>query len=295
MGLFSLFRKNRQESAPKDGAFYSHAEEDQPAARGRAKRARNERNASTDPALPEKKRARRRLIGALALVLAAVIGLPMLLDSQPQQVADDIAIQIPSKDKAPLLSSSHPAVPAIDPESLNDGGDTDASDSTSAAIAPNSATVVKEVTTPEKTEVAKPVPPAAPAKPVHVEPSAAVSKPAEKSTAPSSTKDADAARALALLQGHAPNHATATAASSEKNDSQFSVQVAALASQAKISEVRAKLKHAGISSYTEAISTEGGPRTRIRIGPFPSREAAEKVRSHVLKLGMSGVIVPSAH
>ncbi|MFD2272916.1 hypothetical protein ACFS07_22085 [Undibacterium arcticum] len=41
----------------------------------------------------------------MALVLAVVIGLPMILDSEPKPLADDIAIEIPSKDK--------PAVPAV--------------------------------------------------------------------------------------------------------------------------------------------------------------------------------------
>jgi DedD protein len=53
--------------------------------------------------LPEKKRARRRLVGAVALALAAAVGLPMLLDSEPKPLAGDIAIQIPPKDKAAPL------------------------------------------------------------------------------------------------------------------------------------------------------------------------------------------------
>jgi DedD protein len=65
--------------------------------------------------LPEKKRARRRLVGAIALALAAAVGLPMLLDSQPKPLAGDIAIQIPSKDKAaPLPVPAEPSTaPAV--------------------------------------------------------------------------------------------------------------------------------------------------------------------------------------
>ncbi|MDS0793690.1 sporulation protein, partial [Burkholderia pseudomultivorans] len=50
-----------------------------------------------DPTLPEKQRARRRLVGAIALVVAAVIVLPMVLDSHPKPVTDDIAIDIPNR------------------------------------------------------------------------------------------------------------------------------------------------------------------------------------------------------
>ncbi len=49
-----------------------------------------------DPTLPEKQRARRRLVGAIALVAAAVIILPMVLDSHPKPVTDDISIDIPN-------------------------------------------------------------------------------------------------------------------------------------------------------------------------------------------------------
>ncbi len=62
-----------------------------------------------DPMLPEKKRARRRLIGATALVLAAIIGLPMIFDSEPKPLSDDIAIQIPSRDKVPLPEADRAA------------------------------------------------------------------------------------------------------------------------------------------------------------------------------------------
>ena len=46
-----------------------------------------------------KRRARRRLIGAVALATAIVVVLPMLLDSEPKSVGRDIEIRIPDKDK----------------------------------------------------------------------------------------------------------------------------------------------------------------------------------------------------
>jgi DedD protein len=103
MGLFSIFSKNKQDSASQDSGFYSRAEEESKAIRnpgGAGKRGAGKRGSeAVDPVLPEKKRARRRLVGAVALVLAVIIGLPMVLDSEPKPLAGDIAIQIPSKDK----------------------------------------------------------------------------------------------------------------------------------------------------------------------------------------------------
>lgn len=44
-----------------------------------------------------RKRARRRLVGAIALVIAAVVILPMVLDSEPKQGSQEIDIHIPSE------------------------------------------------------------------------------------------------------------------------------------------------------------------------------------------------------
>lgn len=64
-----------------------------------------------------RQRAKYRLIGAVVLVLAGVVGFPMLFDSQPRPVAVDIPIEIPDKTKvrplgAPLVSSV-PSAPAV--------------------------------------------------------------------------------------------------------------------------------------------------------------------------------------
>jgi len=46
-----------------------------------------------------KSRARRRLIGAIALALAVVVILPMVLDSEPRITGQDIDLRIPASDK----------------------------------------------------------------------------------------------------------------------------------------------------------------------------------------------------
>jgi DedD protein len=92
MGLFSFLNKNKQETAGEDSGYIARDDDDAIAAKARSKRAssagegaerrsRGERKGAPDPVLPEKKRARRRLVGAVALALAVAIGLPMILDS----------------------------------------------------------------------------------------------------------------------------------------------------------------------------------------------------------------------
>ena len=109
MGLFSKLGKNKQDTAGQDSGFYTSADDRAMAERARSKRASSADGGATkrrtrereedDAVLPEKKRARRRLVGAIALALAVAVGLPMVLDSEPKPLSSDIEIKIPSKDK----------------------------------------------------------------------------------------------------------------------------------------------------------------------------------------------------
>src|SRR5665647_2359945 len=53
----------------------------------------------TEDELNLRRKARRRLIGAVALTLAVVVILPMVLDSEPKSTGNDIDLSIPDPDK----------------------------------------------------------------------------------------------------------------------------------------------------------------------------------------------------
>jgi DedD protein len=330
MGLFS--RKSKQDRLTEDsGRFYSKDDDAAIGERARAKRASNAGGGATrrpgnDPMLPEKKRARRRLVGAIALALAAAVGLPMLLDSEPKPLAGDIAIQIPAKDKAAPLP-----VPAADKTvSAADSVDkdeevVDAPPPASSAKAPAAVAAAKRedvaaqppAVTP-KTE-AKPVAPKPEPKPERKpEPKSepkAESRPEHKDTPKPEHKEAkadtrlaeraekvkpkvddkpakphdDAARAMAILEGKPAEKEKDKPA--ESASQRFVLQVAAMSSAEKAAEVQARLREAGISSYTQKTTTPSGELIRVRVGPL-SREEAEKVRAKLGRLGMSGAMTP---
>lgn len=336
MGLFSLFRKNKQESASGQGEFFSRSAGGASTARNSSRAAGNSRKSvkadkddSVDPVLPEKKRARRRLIGAVALVLAVVIVLPMILDSEPHPLGEDIAIQIPSRNGSeadkPKPVPAEPKEEFVDPATMNGGTGKPAIAPGAPAIA--ASTVVAPVTpavpvqspppvadkpvekpaekaVPAEKPEARPVPKAEPK--AEVKDSKVAVKPAPRKeeakkdsketakprTAEKSDKSDDAARALAILEGKTAGadkkHATAQAASGK-----FVIQVAALATQEKVDELRGKLSGAGIKSYTQKVATQSGDRTRIRVGPFTSREEADRMRAKINKLGLNATIVPA--
>ena len=97
----------------------------------------------------------------------------------------------------------------------------------------------------------------------------------------------DAARAMAILEGKPAEKDKPAEASSQR----FVLQVAALSSQEKAAEVQAKLREAGISSYTQKTSTPSGEMIRVRVGPL-NKEDAEKVRAKLGRLGLSGAMTP---
>ncbi|EJN09647.1 SPOR domain-containing protein [Herbaspirillum sp. YR522] len=312
MGLFSFFRKNKQESASDQGEFRSRSAEETSVLRSRTSRAANTSGRGpargkagkegVDPLLPEKKRARRRLIGAVALALAVVILLPMILDSEPRPLNDDIAIQIPSKDQGANNTSSvaQPAAAASEPARVASSAALDQKEE----IVEPSAVTPAPVTAPPVASVAPPKPVEKPAaKPEEKKPAvehkeeprktAKVEPPKPKEAPKPHATDSgdDAARALAILEGKSSNAAAdkKPAAAAGK----FVIQVAALATQDKVNELRSKLTGAGIHSYTQKISTQGGERTRIRVGPFTGRDDAERTAARIKKLGLNATIVPA--
>ena len=337
MGLLSLFKQKASSTDDAaTGEFRARAEDDAADAASNAanesKRKSSRKSKAPDPALPEKKRARRRLIGAATLVLTSVIGLPMLFDSEPKTNIDEISIQIPAKDKplqgaqphantdaqGPVVASANPptkrkALPdESDPaeEILPATTNTDNAKSPNAksnvtttaapASAPNVAAAVEkklelktESITVQKTEQ-KTEPKSKEAATVSKNGAANTgntSNPVEKTkTTPENA--AETARALAILDAN-PSAKSEKKEPETKAGGKFTVQVAALAKQEKINELQAKLKAAGIASHSQKIVTKTGEVTRIRVGPFESKQEAEKMRAKLTGLGLAGTLIPN--
>lgn len=304
MGLFSFLNKNKQDTTGDDSGYYSR-DSDPVAAKARSKRAssagepaaargRSRSRTEDDPVLPEKKRARRRLVGAIALALAVAVGLPMLLDSEPKPPANDIAIQIPARDKAaplPMPAAPAPVAPADTLDKREQFVEPAKPEPTeiktvalnARAVEPKPEPVAEPKPAAPKKEEPKPVVKAE-AKPAEVKPAAKpkAEEKIEKVAAKPAQSPEDAARALAILEGKA--------ADKPKAPEKFVVQVAALGSADKVAELQDKLKEAGIRSFTHKVPTPSGERIQVKVGPF-SREEADKMRARLDKVGLGGSMV----
>lgn len=198
-----------------------------------------------------KRRGRRRLVGAIALVLVAVIVLPMVFDSDPKGSAPPVSVRIPGEDDTGFAPKVTPKVPEKAPEKA-----------------------VEKAAEAKADKAPEPAPtPAAekPAPKIEIK----VNRPAEKAAAP------ETASAPAAPEKAATERARAEAALD--GGEQFFVPAGAYLDPAGVVE---KLKAARIPFYTEPIATKGGTVTRVRAGPFASRDAAEKALKQLKDLGL---------
>jgi len=207
--------------------------------------------AESEEALQLKRRARRRLVGAIALVTFAVIILPLVLDKEPGPAGPPLSVQIPDQGSSGFSSRVAPALPV-------------------APVAP----------TPEKKTGT------APARP---KPSPAKSAPA--ANAESATHKAGPATAGAAAK--ATDKTEELRARAALNDQTWVVALDAFSDEKNVKQLRAKLSAAGVKSYTEPVKTSRGELTRVRAGPFATREAAEKARAKLRAMGLKPGAVAS--
>ncbi len=199
-----------------------------------------------------RRRAKNRLIGAVILVLAGVIGFPLLVDKQPRPVAVDLPIEIPDRNR--VLPLNMPAAPVSETQS-----------------APEPASDVAPAPPVQASPVVPPAPPAA-------EPPAekAVVKPAEKPAQKTAEKTKPAEKAVAKPAD---------------KDSRYVVQVGAFADSSRVREVRLKLERAGLRNYTQVVETADGRRVRVRAGPYASKAEADRAADKIKKLELPATVL----
>ncbi len=227
-------------------------------------------NAAAESVEVLRQRARHRLLGAVVLVTVAVIGFPMIFDTQPRTVSVDIAVEIPDKNKG--RNSPEPAPAAAAPSQ---------SDANPPKLAADQGLGPKEEVLDAAASPAKvPPTPALAAAPAPA-PATKPEPPKTETVKPDSAK-ADNAKA---------EPAKATAAEAKDGSARFVVQVGAYADADKAREARRKLEKAGLKTYTHVADTKEGKRTRVRLGPFVSREEADKAAEKAKQLEFTPAVL----
>jgi DedD protein len=211
-----------------------------------------------DPTVALRARARRRLIGAAALLLLVVIVVPMVLDPEPKPLADNIPIDIPSEKTKFSPRLALPPVPA--PDNVPLAPPPDAPPSAQSAAGDTSAVAPK----------------ASDAK-------AGEGKPSKAATA---TKAEESKATLTMDPKSGSDKLPASA-----KGGKFAVQAAATSTEQAARELADRLKKSGLAPYTERVDTPDGARYRVRVGPYATREDAERVRARLKSLGINANVV----
>ena len=180
-----------------------------------------------------RKRARRRVVGSVVLVIMAIIFLPMILERVPEQEGKEVEIIIHSEnllDKSSEIISQNKSVEGTVPVSVEPN--TGSNDSQEIIIK------LEQLT--------------------------------EKEKAGNNHKDK---KSIITIE-------------------RFVVQLGAFSDATKAKNQQRSLESNGIKkAYTEMIKNENIEVTRVRVGPFSTREAAEKEQKKLKELGVNGVVI----
>lgn len=207
-----------------------------------------------------RKRARRRLVGSFVLVIIAIIVLPMILERAPKQEGKEIKIIIPSENLPDEISA------VVAPEdSIRDTVPVSKNATTGFGIESNTSkeviTNAGQITEKKSDLLIRPV----------------QKKKEQSSKVVRSKKDSE--------YNHKDKKPIVTI---EK----FVVQLGAFSDSTKAKHQQRSLTSNGIKkAYTETIKNKNTEVTRVRVGPFSTREAAEKEQKKLRKLGINGVVM----
>ncbi len=200
-----------------------------------------------------KKRARRRLVGSIALVLFMIVALPMVLEDRSAQTPKTpVAISIPSQDGEAFVPKAEPVAPAPEPQAQPEPVQVAPEP---VVTAPEPAPVVEEK--PKQEAEAKPAKVEAKPEPVKAP------KKEEKKPIP------------------------------EKVSGNYFIQIGVFSDPEKVKQMQAKLSGAGLKSNVDLIDTPKGQKSRLRAGPYSNKSDAEDKLAKVKSLGYSDARVGS--
>lgn len=237
--------------------------------------------AENDAQLQLKKRARRRLVGAVAFVSVVAVVLPMLMDHEPRQSVQDVEIRIPGQDEKPFAPKF-----AAQPTEKTASQPSDVPAAKVPADAPGAKVVVQPtarvVEAVKEKPIEKPIEKQVEKTPIKAE--KAPEKPAAKAEEKPVAKNEDAKRAAAILAGQSIEAKPAV------KSGEYLVLIGAFSNEANVRNLKTKLAEQGIKTFSEPLDTPQGKKTRVRAGPFASREAAEKALEKMQRIGVSGAV-----
>jgi len=252
-----------------------------------ATRAAQAERAAVDPALPFKRRARRRLMGSVFVAVAVAIALPLVLDPEPSFQRPEIRVDIPPRD-TPLPIAVAPVQPPSQPVAA-----APTLPAQPAAPQPGKGATHGSGSLPSQATAAVPAPPSAPTS-SRPSPSASTAPARPQSAQP--PPDGPSASAISPGEnaaGTSPPRAggAATPGAASPLPSRWLVQVGLFSKPENATTLVSRIKAMGLPAYTEAVDGGQGVRLRVRVGPFATRGEADQARARLSLNGIEAALV----
>lgn len=252
------------------------------------------RRQSSDAQLREMRtRARRRLVGALVLVLAAVVIVPFLTSNDSENMPEPVMAVIPA-----IVPPVIEAEPTQGGEAEQDAGELSGEEGSVVAALQQPTPVTPDNTAPTE----QPKPPVQPTTPAEQpKPAEPATRPTPRPTTPpppprreNNQRTDDGSVALALMEGRTPpsNNSASSASRNNAQQGNFILQIAAYSSENDAQTRRRQLVNSGVTNaYVESTTSGGKTAYRLRVGPFPTREAAQAAQTRLRSLGYANSFI----
>lgn len=250
-------------------------------------------------------RTRRRLIGSAVLVMGAVLLLPMALENTPRPPGAPVTIDMPARTGA-AGPGAEALAPRAAPARPGEAAASDVGSALAAAAVPRPAprvdgSVPRKLAAPASSPVARPAAErrAANAEKAEKADKADKAEKFEKAERPkaTATRSDKPTPAKPVADKPAPTErkeARADAkpvAAKKPAEPRVFVQVGAYAEASTVKSVRQRVDKLGMKAHEQTVETASGQRTRVRLGPFASREEADRAAAKLRAGGLGATVV----
>ncbi len=234
-----------------------------------------------------RQRARHRLIGVLALLLLAVLVLPLVLDEVPRR---SISVPQASQSSLPVAVLTMPVAPATNVTAVAKTTPPGALSSAVPVVGRSGVTVASHIASTQQVDKTSSavLPPKGPeTKSAQIDADLSkqtvtdvVRQPVHQSTHQDMHQD---------MHQHTPQKTRQTAVQADKQAVQYVVQLGVFRQPDHVVALRKRLQNIGVPVHAETLSSGA---IRLRIGPYASRKEAEAVVANLRLNNVGAQLVP---
>ena len=252
----------------------------------------------TDSVETIRRRAQYRLVGTAILVGVAIVGFPLVFDTEPRPLQVDLPVAIPSKDAVQPLVLPSAAVQAQAQQAAKAQEAEQRAEQQAAASQAGAAAAKAQQASQQEAQLQAQAQVQAQAQAKADQDKQAAGAAASAAAQQAQSKQAEAARARAILEGNlakatgaGPAANTATKTDYPDDGKRRVIQVGSFNDVVRAREVRLRLERAGITTYTQVVTSNGARFIRVRVGPFDDAKELQRYIDRVEALNLEARVL----